>query len=221
MAEEGRYAEQVKIVKQECPDADENEIAEEFRRYEEEFLIPPEDALRSVVRKFQAATGLELKQIAQPERVEKKVDRFADLDADDRNVTIEVAVISYTPRVQMVRGEERQVAFGWIEDNPWQSGDQRERWDFKDWGEKAENLAPGSIVRLEGASVNEWNDKRSLNINRTTRVTVLKEGGAAAVQISDEPSPIAEASQREGFVNLTARLISSKPDVIVLSLIHI
>ena len=82
-------------------------------------------------------------------------------------------------------------------------------------GEKAENLAPGSIVRLEGASVNEWNDKRSLNINRTTRVTVLKEGGAAAVQISDEPSPIAEASQREGFVNLTARLISSKPDVIV------
>ena len=50
MAEEGRYAEQVKIVKQECPDADENEIAEEFRRYEEEFLIPPEDALRSVVR---------------------------------------------------------------------------------------------------------------------------------------------------------------------------
>ena len=215
MTEEGRYAAQVTIVKQECPDANENEIAEEFRRYEEEFLIPPEDALRSVVRKFQAATGMELKQIAQPERVEKKVDRFANLDADDRNVTIEVAVISYTPRVQMVRGEERQVAFGWIEDNPWQSGDQRERWDFKDWGEKAENLAPGSIVRLEGASVNEWNDKRSLNINRTTRVTVLKEGGAAAVQISDEPSPIAEASQREGFVNLVARLISSKPDVIV------
>ena len=24
--------------------------------------------------------------------------------------------------------------------------------------------------------MNEWNDKRSLNINRTTRVTVLKEG---------------------------------------------
>ena len=215
MTEEGRYAAQVTIVKQECPDADEKEIAEEFRRYEEEFLIPPEDALRSVVRKFQAATGMELKQIAKPERAEKKVDRFSDLDADDRNVTIEVAVISYTPRVQMVRGEERQVAFGWIEDNPWQSGDQRERWDFKDWGEQAENLAPGSIVRLEGASVNEWNDKRSLNINRTTRVTVLKEGGAAAVQISDEPSSIDEASQREGFVNLVARLISSKPDVIV------
>ena len=76
-------------------------------------------------------------------------------------------------------------------------------------------MAPGSIVRLEGASVNEWNDKRSLNINRTTRVTVLKEGGAAVVQISDEPSSIDEASQREGFVNLVARLISSKPDVIV------
>ena len=72
MTEEGRYAAQVTIVKQECPDADENEIVEEFRRYEEEFLIPPEDALRSVVRKFQAATGMELKQIPQPEKAEKK-----------------------------------------------------------------------------------------------------------------------------------------------------
>ena len=49
MTEDGRYATQVKIVKQECPDADDGEIAEEFRRYEEEFLIPPEDALRSEV----------------------------------------------------------------------------------------------------------------------------------------------------------------------------
>ena len=44
MTEDGRYATQVKIVKQECPDADEGEIVQEFRRYEEEFLIPPEDA---------------------------------------------------------------------------------------------------------------------------------------------------------------------------------
>ena len=68
MTEEGRYAAQVTIVKQECPDADEKEIAEEFRRYEEEFLIPPEDALRSVVRKFQAGNGMELNPQACGER---------------------------------------------------------------------------------------------------------------------------------------------------------
>lgn len=215
MTEDGRYTAQVTVVKQECPDADDSEIEEEFRRYEEEFLIPPEDALRSVVRKFQTASGMEVTNLASPAKVEKKVNRFSELGADDRNVTIEVAVISYTPRIQMVRGEERQVAFGWIEDNPWENSDQRERWDYKDWGEQSENLAPGSVVRLEGASVNEWNDKRSINVNRTTRVTVLREGGAPVAQVSDEPVSIETASENEGYVNLVARLISSKPDVIV------
>ena len=215
MTEDGRYTAQVTVVKQECPDADDSEIEEEFRRYEEEFLIPPEDALRSVVRKFQTASGMEVTNMASPAKVEKKVNRFSELGADDRNVTIEVAVISYTPRIQMVRGEERQVAFGWIEDNPWENSDQRERWDYKDWGEQSENLAPGSVVRLEGASVNEWNDKRSINVNRTTRVTVLREGGAPVTQVSDEPVSIETASENEGYVNLVARLISSKPDVIV------
>jgi len=215
MTEDGRYTAQVTVVKQECPDADDSEIEEEFRRYEEEFLIPPEDALRSVVRKFQTASGMEVTNLASPAKVEKKVNRFSELGADDRNVTIEVAVISYTPRIQMVRGEERQVAFGWIEDNPWENSGQRERWDYKDWGEQSENLAPGSVVRLEGASVNEWNDKRSININRTTRVTVLREGGAPVTQVSDEPVSIETASENEGYVNLVARLISSKPDVIV------
>ena len=70
MTEDGRYATQVKIVKQECPDADEGEIVQEFRRYEEEFLIPPEDALRSVVRKFQAAAGMEQTKISAPSRAE-------------------------------------------------------------------------------------------------------------------------------------------------------
>ena len=41
MTEEVRYANQIAIVKQECPDADENDIGKEFARYEEEFLIPP------------------------------------------------------------------------------------------------------------------------------------------------------------------------------------
>ena len=39
----------------------------------------------------------------------------------------------------MKNGEERQIAFGWIEDNPWESGDKRERWDYKDWGTQPES----------------------------------------------------------------------------------
>jgi len=216
MSDDDKYSAQVTVVKQECKEADEAEIIEEFRRYEEEFLIPPEDALRSVIRKFQAASGQEQSTtFAQPARVEKKVDRFADLGSDDKNVTLEVSVVTYTPRIQMVRGEEKQIAFGWIEDNPWEPSDKRERWDFKDWGDHGANLAPSSIVRLEGVSVNEWNDKRSININRSSRVTILREGGPAVPAISDEPVTIEKASENEGFVNVVARIIASKPDVIV------
>ena len=115
----------------------------------------------------------------------------------------------------MVRGGEKQIAFGWIEDNPWEASSERARWDYKDWGNKGEAMVPGSIVRLEGASVNEWNDKKSLNINRTTRVTVLKEGGGSTPPTNNDPMTIARASEVEGFVNVVARVISAKPDVIV------
>ena len=210
------YANQIAVVKQECPDANDEEIGKEFQRYESDFLIPPEDALRSVIRKFQAATGVEVTSGSTTQvREEKKVQRFSELGSDDRNVSVEVAVISYTPRTQMVRGEEKQIAFGWIEDNPWEASSERIRWDYKDWGNKGEAMVPGSIVRLEGASVNEWNDKKSLNINRTTRVTVLKEGGGSAPPTSNDPMTIARASEVEGFVNVVGRVISAKPDVIV------
>ena len=156
MTDYEKYAAQVALVKEECKDADNNEIAEEFRRYEEEFLIEPNDAVRSVILKFMKASGQEIKSISHAQtRVEKKADRFSDLGSEDKNVTIEVAVVTYVPRVQMVRGEEKQIAFGWIEDNPWESKDKRVRWDFKDWGSHSENLAPNSVVRLEGVSVNE------------------------------------------------------------------
>lgn len=216
MSEHRIYDRQIAIVRQECPDANEEEIGKEFERYERDFLIPPEDALRSVIKKFQNDLGADGtavgQQRVQPE--EKKADRFSELGADDRNVTIEVAVISHTPRTQMVRGEERQIAFGWIEDNPWSASSDRVRWDYKDWGDKSASLVPGSVVRLEGASVNEWNDKRSLNINRTTRVTVLKEGGIATAPTGDEPISISRASEMEGFVNIVGRVLSTKSDVI-------
>ena len=216
MSDDGRYATQIAVVKEECKDADEAEIIKEFKRYEEEFLIPPEDALRSVIRKFQIAAGQEVSTISsrsRPAMAERKVTKFSELKDDDKNVTIEVAVVSYIPKIQTVRGEERQIAYGWVEDSPWEG--ERERWDFTDWGDHSQNLTPGSVVRLEGVSVNFWNDRRSININRPSRVTVLKEGGQPVTKISDEPVPISEAGEAEGIVSVVARVLSKKDDQIV------
>ena len=88
MTNDGKYGVQIIAVKQECPEAEENEISEEFRRYEEEFLIPPEDALRSVIRKFQLVSGKEISTPSSPQRIEKKVTQFSELSSDDKNITV-------------------------------------------------------------------------------------------------------------------------------------
>ena len=144
MTNQEMYASQIAVVKQSSPEAYYSEIGQDFERYEKEFLIPPEDALISLIRKLQASTGKEVTSASNsPVREEKKVRRFAELGADDRNATIEVTVESYTPRTQMVRGVERQIAFGWIEEHPWEASSERVRWDYKDWGAKGAGLVPG------------------------------------------------------------------------------
>ena len=52
MSEE-KYADYIQAVLKECPDANPSEVAEAFAKYEEEFYIPPQDAMRSVLRRFQ------------------------------------------------------------------------------------------------------------------------------------------------------------------------
>jgi len=216
MSELEVYKQYVDMVLQECEGADGNEVASEFKKYEDDFLIPPDQSLRSIIRKF-SPDGSEgsLTQAEKWKSIEKKIERFSELKADDRNITLEAYIVSYTPKKQMVRGEERQIAFGWIEDNPHKDSGQRERWDYTDWGGNHESLAPGSTVRIEGASVNEWKGNKSISINQSSRVTVLREGGPAVSVSADEPITLAEAKEREGFVNIIARLHECRDDKIV------
>ncbi len=208
------YETYIEQVLTEVPDADRSAIREEFEKYHTQFRIEPEDAVRSIMKRFQKNDSETSIQSRMDSMVaSKKVERFSELGSDDRNVTIEVMVVSYTPRVQMVRGEERQIAFGWIEDLPF-SNEESTRWDYKDWGNHSSNLSPGSIVRLEGVSVNEWNGKRSININQSSRVAVLQEGNSVNIPTS-EPVDLATAASMEGPVSLVARVIAARPDQIV------
>ena len=52
------YAAHVSEVMKQVPEADAEKVAEAFARYEKDFLIPPEDAMRSVLRRFQSDTGV-------------------------------------------------------------------------------------------------------------------------------------------------------------------
>lgn len=209
---DGKYADYIEAILKECPDADESEVAEAFAKYEEEFYIPPQDAMRSVLRRFKSGTspGPTTSSDRAP-RQTKKVAALSELTGTDKDVELEVAIITHNVRDQTIRGEEKQVAFGMLEDNPWEENGQRTRWDYKDWGPHA-NLAAGSIVRIEGASVNEYNGKMSLNINQSTRIVVLKEG-VATVPASNDPLDIDQLPS-DGYVCVVGRVLALRPDQI-------
>lgn len=208
-----KYESHIKAVLSECPDADIDEVKASFKKYEEEFYIPPQDALRSIVRRFQGE-----KQTTSPSnntnnipRNTKKVKSLSELSGADRDVEIEVEIISHNVREQMIRGEEKKIAFGLIEDNPWDDGTERIRWEYKDWGPNS-NITPGSVVRIEGASVNEYQGKMSLNINQGARIAVLREG-TRPVNAPGEPIDISSIP-KDGYICVVGRVLSSREDQI-------
>ena len=208
-----KYESHIKAVLSECPDADIDEVKASFKKYEEEFYIPPQDALRSIVRRFQGEkqpTSQSNKTNNQP-RNTKKVKSLSELSGADKDVEIEVEIISHNVREQMIRGEEKKIAFGLIEDNPWDDGSERIRWEYKDWGPNS-NITPGSVVRIEGASVNEYQGKMSLNINQGARIAVLREG-TRPVSAPGDPIDISNIP-KDGYICVVGRVLSSREDQI-------
>ena len=211
-----KYETHVKAILSECPDADPKEIAEAFAKYETEFYIPPQDAMRSILRRFKGEqsvpTNRNPSQGGSPApRNTKKVSKLSELNGNDKDVEIEVEIISHNMREQTIRGEQKQIAFGLLEDNPWEEKGEKTRWEYKDWGPSA-NLAPGSIVRIEGASVNEYQGRMSLNINQSTRIAVVREGTRPVVA-PGEPQEI-NTLPSDGYVCVVGRILASRPDQI-------
>ena len=48
----------------------------------------------------------------------RKVERLEELTGEDQNVEITVQLVSHNVREQTVRGEQRTIAFGLLEDQP-------------------------------------------------------------------------------------------------------
>ena len=211
---ENKYDDHINAVLSECPNADREEVREAFAKYESEFYIPPQDALRSIIRRFKgdiAPSSGAISSSNQNPTVSKKVASLTELSDTDKDIEIEVEIISHNLREQTIRGEQKQIAFGLLEDNPWDDGGQRTRWEYKDWGPNS-NISPGTVVRIEGASVNEYQGKRSLNINQSTRIAVLREGTRPVVT-PGEPIEI-NSIPNDGYVCVVGRILSSRPDQI-------
>ena len=81
MSDEDRYNDHISAVLQECPGADRDEVKSAFQKYEEEFFIPPQDAIRSIIRRFKSesdASPTTPKASGQTNRPTKKVSRLSN-----------------------------------------------------------------------------------------------------------------------------------------------
>ena len=161
---DGQFDSYIIAVQKECPDADSETIAAAFLKYQEDFKIPPQDSMRSIIRSLNSSKSVPSSRSrstsSSTPKATKKVERLSELKAEDKEIEIEVEIISHNMREQTIRGEQKQIAFGLLEDNPWVESGEKNRWEYKDWA-PSPNLAPGSIVRLEGVSVNEYQGKMS------------------------------------------------------------
>ena len=207
-----KYETHIKAVLSECPQADTDEVKAAFIKYEEEFYIPPQDALRSIIRRFQGdqaptKTGSPTKQPSQT----KKVTSLSELTATDRDVEIEVEVVSHNLREQTIRGEQKQIAFGLIEDNPWEEGGTRVRWEYKDWGPNS-NITPGSVIRIEGAAAKvgeDFSDRAAGEVVDVSREGALSIEKTAGIESADGVIA-AEGPRRTGF-QIQGRGVSIDP----------
>ena len=198
-----------------CPDAKPEDIASELARYENEFKIPAQDAVHSVIRKFKTNADVPVSKssgsTSRTSAPQKKVEKLDELKGDDKNVVIEVKIISNFSRESTIRGELRTTAYGLLEDKPFDESSTSTRWEYKDWGPN-KNVKQGSIVRLEGVSVNEYNEKLSLNINQNCNVVVLKEGVDTSVE-PGEPVDIAKLPS-DGPACVVGRILAMRDDQI-------
>jgi len=86
-----KYETHVKSILSECPDADPEEIAAAFEKYETEFFIPPQDAMRSILRRFKGdktpkpSSGSSGGSSAAP-RNTRKVSSLSELKGDDKDI---------------------------------------------------------------------------------------------------------------------------------------
>ena len=110
MSDENRYNDHISAVLQECPGVDRDEVQSAFQKYEEEFFIPPQDAIRSIIRRFKSeseSSPAASTSFGQTNRPTRKVNRLSELKADDRDIEIEVEIVSHIVREQMIRGEPK------------------------------------------------------------------------------------------------------------------
>ena len=209
------YKDHIDFVLESCPDAKPEDIASELARYENEFKIPAQDAVHSVIRKFKTNADVPVSKssgsTSRTSAPQKKVEKLDELKGDDKNVVIEVKIISNFSRESTIRGELRTTAYGLLEDKPFDENSTSTRWEYKDWGPN-KNVKQGSIVRLEGVSVNEYNEKLSLNINQNCNVVVLKEGVDTSVE-PGEPVDIAKLPS-EGPACVVGRILAMRDDQI-------
>ncbi|MCD6558118.1 MAG: DNA-binding protein [Candidatus Aenigmarchaeota archaeon] len=95
--------------------------------------------------------------------------KISDLKDNRRNINIQVKVIEKEePRDVNTRYGKTKVANAKIEDD---TG----TFTLVLWGDQAEQVLEGSIIKIENGYVSFWNGEPQLNVGKFGKLTVVKE----------------------------------------------
>jgi len=176
------------------------EVENELLRYTKEYMVPLNEAKRSIVKKF-GGNPIELGL-----GVEKTIDK---LNANESTVDLLCRIVSVNPKEVKVKGEPKQIFFGFL-------GDQTGTISYTAWSDFG--LSKGDVVRIKGAYT-----KAGLNgepqVNLGDRVRIRKESADALPPLSDSRMSseykIAEFKEGRGGVTVKARILQLEEKEIV------
>jgi replication factor A1 len=168
---------------------DQDIIREELVRLLE-FKVPPDEAKRSLLKKY-AVSDIQQKK------------KIADIQGGERNIEIIARILNINLKIVNIRGEERPIFIGTM-------GDETGTKSFTSWDDFGINK--GDILKITNCFVRIWQGMPQINFGPRSTVEQLNPETTDPLfnKELNNPTPLAEMKTGTSFVHTIFRIIEIK-----------
>ena len=161
------------------------ELEKEFRRFLE-YGVPPDQAKRTLVKKFSNGKKVEFR-------------KLSEVKPNESNVNLLCRVVTVNPKEVKVRGEPRKIFYGLL-------GDETGVVPFTSWSSSI-SLEKGDVVEISNAYTKEWQGVVQVNFGERTSVKKVEDDRLPEVSHEPKPCKIADLHTAFGEVDVTVKIL--------------
>ncbi|HEC81664.1 MAG TPA: DNA-binding protein [Thermoplasmatales archaeon] len=161
------------------------ELEKEFRRFLE-YGVPPDQAKRTLVKKFSDGKTVERK-------------KLGEIKPNESNVNLLCRVVTVNPKEVKVRGELRRILYGLV-------GDETGVVPFTSWSSSI-SLEKGDVVEINNAYTREWQGVVQVNFGERTSVKKVEDDRLPEISPEPKPCKIADLHSAFGEVDVTVKIL--------------